>query len=504
MLWTAVLTVFSPRLVCCCVESRNSVYRERCVHLDLPNSISETIVLLSSALRSCLPRPPCVLPPPRASAMDVLGGLKGVMESPTAFLMKHAFTVLGFGSLGVVLIVALQALAFAFLGDLECHGGPSFTPAATQRCLELDLLFVSGCGSIRQLQNNVTDPSYPIGRGSNIYNDVGTHSMIQVLNVTMWYLVDVFEGANLDCSAFRAKPMSRTRDLAIFLAAMLPTSFVAILLAVYTSRLPLLRSLASIQRIVATESLEYQDYIMEAEEEIVGGRSGRHRTFAMIYVLTPLLQIGGMVGNLFVMNMAFQGLDFLMWVPRTVTFSGLLTGTPLMPLNGWRRKELFRASGSDLSYGHSVRTDYMFSKDSVYQPPTFESGLAGTDSKWLYLQAMFSHENMPTPLNNLLPGLLSCDLARVGPSGTSETNSALCTIRGNQGFKSYIFAHHILYLLFALAYFLHFLWRLSFLLPCVRRRSLRMQVPVKATVAADLLSGRLGFPNWLLLRIYLK
>ncbi len=367
--------------------------------------------------------------------MEPYHAFRGWYGSSVEFVLKNAYLLLGIGFIGNVISSVLQGLVAHFIGELRCK---DFDAAQTQRCIEGDFTTVSGCGLVTSIMNNISDPTYEVGRGATPRNNQGNNAVLEVLQSVMWYAVDTFEKESLDCSAFDVKPMSLKRHGIAIISAAIPSPVIGLLLAVYASRARILRHIARIQEIVSTESLEYEDWLAEVEDETIRARYYRHYWFAFTYMATPLIQILALMLQLVLMSLAFPPLDFILWFPRTIEFSGLFTGRPLMPLNGWYRRELFLQTGQIPSnYTWEVETDPLISRDSIYQPPTFSSGLAGTDSPWRYLYACFYYPNMPTPLNSLFPSQLSCNLPGYGNSGTIGARNSICTLEGTSGKRPY-------------------------------------------------------------------
>ncbi len=363
--------------------------------------------------------------------MEAYHAFRGWYGSGVEYVLKNAYTLLGIGFIGNVISSVLQGLVAHFVGELRCK---DFDAAQTQRCIEGDFTSVSGCGNIHQLVTNISDPNHPVGRGISAHENKADNAVLQVLETVMWYAIDTFEKKDLDCSAFDVRPMSLKRHGIAIIAAAIPSPLIGLILAVYASRVRILRNISRLQEIVSIESLEYEDWLAEVEDETIGARYFRHSWFAFTYLATPLIQILALVLQLLVMSLAFPPWDFIMWFPRTIAFSGLFTGRPLMPLNGWYRRELFLQTGTIPDYYNwNVATDPLISRDSIYQPPTFSSGLAGTDSRWRYLYACFYYPNMPTPLNALFPTQLSCTLPGYGASATVGSRNSICTVEGTAG-----------------------------------------------------------------------
>ncbi len=423
------------------------------------------------------------------------------VDSIIAFLYKTGLALQGMGFAGSAAIgISYLVLGLSLLGELYCE---NFSAAKTQRCVEVDLTVVSGCSNAVQIARMLNDPDHPVGRGSIISDDRVTNSELEFLRVAMWYRIPRATQARLTCKDFDVKPVSRNSEGGYILVAGACNATFALMLAVYASRISVLKALSHLERVMSPDSLEFQDWLLEAESQTIGSRPDRHRNLALTWLISPLYQILSIFLGMLVMSMCWEGLDFLLLIPRSIHFSGLISGRPLVPLNGWRKQELFYQTGTDKEYGGSVKTDHTISRDSVYVPPTFESGLAGTTSRWEYLLAMWRESNLPTPLNILFPSQLACDAYNIGSSGSYQLRNAICAMRGNAGMRNLLRIHHVVLFIVVLHSTYQFLTRISLLVPCLRRRSLRRALPSNAQLAADRLSIRLSFSSWLVLSFFL-
>ncbi len=437
--------------------------------------------------------------------MDVLQNLKGLSTGPIGYFFKNGAKLLQ-GVLALVLCATITQLVFlGYAGEVKCSG---FDEAQTQRCTEARRLVSSGCGTAHSVANNADDPHYNVGRGTFAKNNQGTTAVIQFLSKALWYLVDERESLRpRDCSTFLSKPIVLADSAAFIVASSLPCFIITGCLCVYAGQNAVFRSITRIRQITSPDSNAYDDFLEEAYAEVLGSGRVRHLLLALIYQTAPLIIIAGMVLNQVVFDKASENNSFLSLIPRTVEFWGIFTGTPLLPLNGWYKEGYFSHTdyGRPFSYGPEVKKDPLMSWDAVYQPPSFGSGLVGTNSTWDYFRAMTSLPNMPTPVNVLFPSQVTCLLNNYGSGGTIEGSTALCTVKGNAGIKIFLPWHHFIYLTCMTLCGVSFFWRSKNLVSRPSRRSsLRQLVPTVALQSADMLTNHLYFPQWLVLHNYLS
>ncbi len=434
--------------------------------------------------------------------MDVLAGIKGIAPTTSSLglFVRNGYAIMETPAIAAIIVVGLQLVFLSYAGTVRCVG---YDEAKVLQCIELGKLHNYGCGNAHQIADTVTLPATTLGRGANVNNNKGTNAVVEFLAAAMWYRTGG-EEEDLDCEDFKLKPAIKAMDKAFLACSSLPAAVVMVLLALYAGRQPLLRSLKQLGQIVSPDATLYDDWLEEAKLEIISAGYCRHFLLSVCYVVTPVLLVAGFLGNFVVLDLAWENHDFIMLVPRTLHFLGVFTGKPLVPLNGWYKPEFFSKTGEQRNYGSNIKNDYKISRDSVFEAPTYDSGLAGTTSMREYWRAMWDLPYMPTPLNNLFPSHLTCQTGTSGPSGTEQLTDAQCSVEGNSGVKDFIFYQHLVVAALVLLCICSFVWRLLYLIPCFRRWTLRRVVPTKGKMSADRLSKHLAFPQWLVLRYYLR